>query len=442
MPNLRRLSLLFLLVALTLCAGAQTLARKGWAGSGLNSDPWWKHAVVYRLDPKHFSADGLRGVSSRLSYIQSLGADAILLDGVAVNSSGNLDPALGTMDDLDDLIRQFSSRSIRVLLRLDPKTADQASTARLWLAHGIAGFYAPEATPDQIAEIQKTLNSFAGQRILIGNLDLAAVPAASPEPITPAADSKTPSRRRASRRRASRIHTAPPASKPANKTAGPQLLADPRPGTVTQLTADDVRPALEASQETLRSTVSLLLISGGPAYKRSFSRYANGSHDVDIAKTLAAILLTTRSGALLYSGQELGIPAASPQDDAPKDTSAALQDADPASLLNWYRQLSAMHHTNRTLASADEIILNHDDQNVLAWVRKPGAVSPETPAIVVVCNLSDKPVTLSLKQDMQRLGLRGSFLRAILRSDNAMGAMHLDGMTLAPYMVYIGELRF
>jgi hypothetical protein len=60
----------------------------------------------------------------------------------------------------------------------------------------------------------------------------------------------------------------------------------------------------------------------------------------------------------------------------------------------------------------------------------------------VLCNLSAQPVTLSLKADITRLHLRGSFLRTILRSDSGMGTMHLDGMTLAPHAVYIGELRF
>lgn len=175
-----------------------------------------------------------------------------------------------------------------------------------------------------------------------------------------------------------------------------------------------------------------------------------------MAKPLAAILLASRSGALLYFGQELGLgsqqsihwmappkpkpgAAPAPPEDGPN---AALEESDPASLLNWYRQLSALHHGNRTIGSGEQVILNHDDQNVLAWVRKPQSVSPQSPAVVVVCNLSAQPVTVSLKADMQKLRLRGSFLRPVLRSDRGMGAMHLDGMTLGPYMVYIGELRF
>jgi hypothetical protein len=38
--------------------------------------------------------------------------------------------------------------------------------------------------------------------------------------------------------------------------------------------------------------------------------------------------------------------------------------------------------------------------------------------------------------------LKGSFLRTVMRSDNAMGGMHLDSMTLPPFGVFIGELRY
>jgi hypothetical protein len=110
--------------------------------------------------------------------------------------------------------------------------------------------------------------------------------------------------------------------------------------------------------------------------------------------------------------------------------------------LNWYRQLSALSHTNRTLSNGAITVLNQDEQNVLAWVRRPAAATLATPPIVVVENLSSQPVTVSLKPDILRLHLRGSFLRTLLRSDSGMGAMHLDGMTLAPHAVFIGELRY
>ena len=55
------------------------LARPGWAGFGQKSEAWWKHPIVYEVDPHGFSSEGLKGIAQRLDFIHSLGADAILL---------------------------------------------------------------------------------------------------------------------------------------------------------------------------------------------------------------------------------------------------------------------------------------------------------------------------------------------------------------------------
>ncbi len=44
-------------------------------------------------------------------------------------------------------------------------------------------------------------------------------------------------------------------------------------------------------------------------------RYADGQHDLAIAKLLATILFTTRAQPLLYYGQELGVPASPARPD-------------------------------------------------------------------------------------------------------------------------------
>ncbi len=87
-------------------------------------------------------------------------------------------------------------------------------------------------------------------------------------------------------------------------------------------------------------------------------------------------------------------------------------------------------------------MLNLDDQNAVAWVRRPAGVSFKNPAVVFVCNLTDKPVTLSLTAEMAKLKLKGTFLRKLLRSDTGMGGMSLNAVKLAPYGVYIGELLY
>ena len=114
----------------------------------------------------------------------------------------------------------------------------------------------------------------------------------------------------------------------------------------------------------------------------------------------------------------------------------------PDSLGAWYKQLSAMQHSNGTVRTGTNLMLNLDDQSAVAWVRRPQAVSYKNPAVVFVCNMTDKPVTLSLTAAMQGLKLKGNFLRKLLRSDVGMGAMNLDAVKLAPYGVYVGELQY
>jgi Alpha amylase, catalytic domain len=417
----------------------------------MNADPWWKHAVVYHVNPSDFSpSDGsaLRGITQRLDYLHSLGVDAILLTPIQPDPmhAQAIDPTLGTLDDFDDLIHQASRHNIRILLDLAPGSSDNLTlVARFWLNRGVAGLHLIEAdtsavTALQLAELRKASASYLGQRVIVGDLDPSA-PTSLSQRVTP---TRNPD--------------------------APQLLLDPRAGTVSQLSASIIRPAIDAAQSLIQTGRSMpLLVTDGPAYSRSMSRYADDDHDVAIAKVVATVLLTTGAASQIYYGQELGLVASasspnstplknsshplirwdapahgqlvstSPSDETPN---VALEEADPTSLLNWYRRLTELHHGNATISSGATITLNHDDQNVLAWVRKPQTVSTISPVLIVICNLSAQPVQLSLKSDIERLHLRGSFLRSVLRSDSGRGPMHIDSVTLPPYAVYIGQLRY
>jgi glycosidase len=449
---------LLLASALSSFALAQTLARPGWAGSGMNADPWWRHAVVYYVNPSNFGpAEGspVHSLTQRLDYLHSLGVDALLLTPIQPESTQAqaIDPALGTLDDIDDLIHQASRRNIRVLLDLHTDSSDNLSAAaHFWLNRGVAGLHPVGAANAAltIAELRKASAGYLGQRVILGDLDPSA-PAPSPSP------------------RGTAINRNPDA---------PQLLLEPGAGTTQQLSASTIRSAIDVSQSLIQVGRSMpLLVTDGPTYMRSMTRYADGQHDLAIAKIVATVLFTTGTASQIYYGQELGLAepskAQSPASttavastspspflirwDAPAPSAhgepfpasppsaaanVAVEDADPASLLNWYRSLSGLHHGNPTVSSGATITLNHDDENVLAWVRKPQTISTISPVLIVICNLSAQPVVLSLKPDMQRLHLRGSFLRTLLRSDAGRGPMDLDSMTLAPYAVYIGELRY
>ena len=445
---IRPITLLAICLACTLAcavaAPAQTLARPGWAGSGITTDLWWKHAILYQVNPANFgpataAETPLHSLTHRLDYLHTLGIDALLLTPIQPGPAHAtaINPTLGTLDDLDDLLREASRRDLRILLDLDPRISptDLPNVARFWLNRGIAGFHVSgfsDTAHVQAAALRKITDGYLGRRILIGDADPTLPP--TPRP---------------------RTYKAP-------DTQTFQLLLDSTLAAQDKLTASAIRPTIDATQDIFDASRSLpLLATDGPAFQRSFSRYADGRHDVAIAKVLATILLAAHADSLLYYGQELGVPTPEPTPlilwDAPpmsykgksaplpaasNTSNAATEDADPNSLLNWYRQLTALHHGNAAIASGSSISINQDDKNVLVWVRKPPSITSLTPPLVIICNLTAQPVSLSLKADLTRLHLRGSFLRTVLRSDNGIGTMHLESMTIAPYAVYIGQLRY
>ena len=166
------------------CVNAQTLARPGWAGSGVTIEPWWRRAVFYRIDVEKFQdSDGdgrgdLAGIAMRLDYLQALGVDAIAL-------RTPFAPA-----DLDDLVKAAGGHHIRVMVELGPIAADASAdaevgaqaddayvgAARTWLQSGVAGLYVDtadvaKAGDERAVKLMRSLrvltDGFPGGRILV-----------------------------------------------------------------------------------------------------------------------------------------------------------------------------------------------------------------------------------------------------------------------------------
>ena len=106
------------------------------SGPSIDLGKWWQSGVVYQVYPRSFQdADGdgvgdLRGVRSRLDYLEWLGIDAVWLSpifrspmadfGYDVADYEDVDPRFGTLDDLDELLRDIHGRGMRLLLDLVP----------------------------------------------------------------------------------------------------------------------------------------------------------------------------------------------------------------------------------------------------------------------------------------------------------------------------------
>jgi glycosidase len=427
------------LLAFAVSMHAQMLARPGWSGNGMAVEPWWKHAVIYEIYPSSFQdAHGegnLKGITERLDYLQSLNIDAIALSPIfspPVAGTGYIaiDPQFGTMDDFDALMRAAGRRNIRVLLGMDLDPAAVNGRAALesvqfWLNHGVAGFevYASAVPPAEIHpllhELRKVTDSAVGQRMLAGETSAAA-----PKEL----------------------------AKMYGHGDELQLPMDTQLASIDKLDVAAFRTRMTEA-ETLLDGNQPLFFFDNPDKPRSWGRFSAGVSDAQdkeaIARILATVLLTTRAAAQIYYGQEIGMSGGErfPMPWIRKSSTGsainvATEDNNPDSLLNWYRRLIVLRRSYTSLHSGSSVMLNHDAQNALVWMRKPAKPSLDSPAVVIACNFSAQPVTISIKADMKNNGVRGSFLRTITRTDHGMGPMDLDALHLAPYGIYIGEIQY
>ncbi len=95
---------------------------------------WWRGAVIYQIYPRSFqdsNDDGigdLPGITQRMSYIASLGVDAIWISpfftspmkdfGYDVSDYCDIDPMFGTLDDFDRMLDAAHAAGVKVMIDL------------------------------------------------------------------------------------------------------------------------------------------------------------------------------------------------------------------------------------------------------------------------------------------------------------------------------------
>ena len=463
---------------------AQQLAHRGWAGNNIAVDSWWTHLLVDRLNPlsvQDANGDGFGGlheVADRLDDLASLGVDALVLSPVELRinpdaqaASVPWDPRYGSPEDFDHLEQEASRRRIRLLIDLpldsSPLSPGQTlAAARFWLSRGVSGLWltqTPGATgldfslqPRMIRSLRRLCASYPGARILIGDLPQSASGVASPM-------------HKAVGRHPTRSQTVP---------ATPQLSVDSQLARLNVWSPASLRVWLNS--ETRPATASLLEESDTEARPRSFDRLAPGLSEAEkiaVAKQLAAVLFTGREAPALLFGQEIGnarspgrgpatngseanvsnlspmrsdappglyFPALAKSSNAATETVAA-EEADPSSLLTWYRSLAQLWHTEPALHNGGTVTpLDTGYSDVFAWLRRATAAQAHAAPVVVVCNLSAHPVVISLDQALRLAGAPprdGIRPLAVTSGSTAVESFTGAAISLAPRGVYLGELR-
>ncbi|MCR5755233.1 MAG: alpha-glucosidase [Acetatifactor sp.] len=104
------------------------------SGIDKSKEKWWKRAVIYQIYPRSFcdsNGDGigdLKGILSKLDYLENLGIDAIWLspvckspqddNGYDISDYQDIDPMFGNLDDMERLIAEAKKHGISIVMDL------------------------------------------------------------------------------------------------------------------------------------------------------------------------------------------------------------------------------------------------------------------------------------------------------------------------------------
>jgi alpha-glucosidase len=208
---------------------------------------------------------------------------------------------------------------------------------------------------------------------------------------------------------------------------------------------------------------------------RSYDRYGDGKHNDQIAKLMAALYLTLRGTPIMYYGEEIGMKTTPPtrQEDVkdpigrtgwPKEKgrdgertpmqwnssenagftkgtpwlpvpptykthNVADESKNSDSVLEFYKKVLTLRHTNQALLEGSYQAINEDDANVLSYLR-----TYKDQTVVVVLNMSDSPQKLNL--DLKRNGFASANSLLSTAKSTAKG----EEVHLEPYGIFVGQL--
>lgn len=207
---------------------------------------------------------------------------------------------------------------------------------------------------------------------------------------------------------------------------------------------------------------------------RSYNRYGDGQHNDQMAKVMAALYLTLRGTPIMYYGEEIGMKTTPPtrREDVkdpigrrgwPKEKgrdgertpmqwndsvnagfseakpwlpvpptykthNVADESKDPNSILEFYKQVLKLHHSNPALVDGTYTAMNKQDPNVLSYLR-----TYKDQSVFVALNMSNAVQKVSFGGGPEKFSAATPL---VVSKSSAKG----DVVTLEPFGVFIGQL--
>ncbi|HTX40831.1 MAG TPA: alpha-glucosidase [Acidobacteriaceae bacterium] len=259
-----------------------------------------------------------------------------------------------------------------------------------------------------------------------------------------------------------------------------ELPMDMEVGFIKNLDVARFRARINEAETELNGDQPLFVFDNHDNHR--WDRFVTDDHRIDLGRMLAAVLFASRDTAMMYYGDEIGMVTTVPtrKEDVrdpigitgwPKEkgrdgertpmqwdsgldagfstaaktwlpippsystVNVAAEERDPDSILHWYQHLIALKKSDPALRSGQEIMLNTSDNSVLSWLRK----SPDGEAVVVACNFTAQPQTVSF--DLSAQGVHGQRVKTLMRSPGDTSPASLRRIDLGPYGVYIGRVE-
>ena len=263
------------------------------------------------------------------------------------------------------------------------------------------------------------------------------------------------------------------------------LPMDTQIGFINKLDVAAFRARIDDAEERVGGHVPLLVFTNHDNWRLDM-RYGDGVHDTEIARVISTVLFTTRGSSLMYYGDEIGMKTTPPtrKEDVkdpigitgwPKEkgrdgertpmqwdgtanagfspagvktwlpvppsaeqTNVAAEEKDRDSLLDWYKALIQLKKTNPALAWGKNVMLDVENDKVLSWARE----LPDGGQVVVSANFTAEPQTVNLAgNESGGSKLKSAHAATLLMSPGGVAPGSLSSVTLAPFGVYIGQVK-